>query len=279
MVKRTCKRFKTKKGKRCPKCCSAEPKKCQWIKGTGCSDINNPKKEYPNKKVTGGYNIYIICKSEEDFVEKSRKIMSQYKDIICHIQWIPGEYLTLTQCNRKLLKDLQTRHNTQQKKIIAKLGTIAAHRKALLSIYSSKTNNNLILEADAVLSKKLPNPPSKTCYMGGWIIPPQITQAGKINMRKIVKPKNGMNEIEYDKFSILMAHAYFIKTYEESLDIFHSTLTEKIKNYDVHLIQERLIHAYYYPPIFVQKKHISEIDMVQNINDKRTYDYGLQLVN
>ena len=87
-------------------------------KETGCS-VNNLKKEYPNKKVTGGYNIYIICKSEEDFVEKSRKIMSQYKDMICHIQWIPGEYLTLTQCNRKLLKDLQTRHNTQQKKILA----------------------------------------------------------------------------------------------------------------------------------------------------------------
>ena len=127
------------------------------------------------------YNIYIICKNEEIFLEKCKEL-DKYKSKICHIQWIPAEYLKLTQCNKKLLKDLNTRYNTQSKKILAKLGTIAAHRKALLAIFSSKTNNNIILEEDATLTTNLPSPPKESCYFGGWIIPPQITKAGKVKM-------------------------------------------------------------------------------------------------
>ena len=219
------------------------------------------------------YNIYIICKSEEDFIEKS-KILNSYKSKICHIQWIPAEYLKLTQCNKKVLKDLYTRWNTGGKKILAKLGTIAAHRKALLAIYMNKTDNNIILEADAELSSGLPNPPDKSCYLGGWIIPPQISKAGdKIN----INPKKGLNNIEYDKFSVLMAHAYFIKTFEESMELFQTTITDRIKNYDVHLIDLEYFKYYYYPPVFVQGQHVSEIDQVQNQNDLRTHLYGLKM--
>ena len=214
------------------------------------------------------YNIYIICKTEEDFLEKSKEISSKYKSKICHIQWIPAEYLQLTQCNKKLVKDLDTRWNTEKKKILAKLGTIAAHRKALLAIYMNKTDNNIILEADATLSHQLPNPPKVSCYMGGWIIPPQITKAGKVKIN--VRPKNGLNKIEYGTFSVLMAHALFIKTFEEGMELFQTTITDKIKNYDVHLIDLQFLKEYYYPPIFVQGKHISEIDKVTNKNDQRT---------
>ena len=91
------------------------------------------------------YNIYIICKKMNKYL---RKKVSNLKDIkkVCHIQWIPVEYLTLTQCNKKLLNKLDTRYNTKKKSILAKLGCISAHRKALLSIFSNQTNNNLILE-------------------------------------------------------------------------------------------------------------------------------------
>ena len=174
------------------------------------------------------YNIYIICKTEEDFLEKSQKINKKYKSKICHIQWIPAEYLKLTRCNKKLLKDLNTRYNTEKNKIIAKLGTIAAHRKALLAIYMNKTDNNIILEADATLSHKLPNPPKNSCYLGGWIIPPQITKAGKVKLD--VHPKNGINKINYDKFSVLMAHSLFIKTFEEAMELFQTTIIDSIKN-------------------------------------------------
>ena len=208
------------------------------------------------------YNIYIICKTEEDFLEKSKGISLKYKSKICHIQWIPAEYLQLTQCNKKLVKDLDTRWNTEKKKILAKLGTIAAHRKALLAIYMNKTDNNIILEADATLSHQLPNPPKVSCYMGGWIIPPQITKAGKVKIN--VHPKNGLNKIEYGTFSVLMAHSLFIKTFEEGMELFQTTITDKIKNYDVHLIDLQFLKEYYYPPIFVQGKHVSEIDKVTN---------------
>ena len=218
------------------------------------------------------YNIYIICKTEEDFLEKSKDINEKYSSKICHIQWIPAEYLKLTQCNKKLLKDLHTRWNTGGKKILSKLGTIAAHRKALLAIYMNKTDNNIILEADAEFSAKLPAPPDKSCYMGGWIIPPQISKAGE---KVDVSPKKGLNNINYDKFSVLMAHAYFIKTFEEAMVLFQTTITDKIKNYDVHLIDIQFFNYYYYPPIFVQGKHVSEIDEVVNKNDRYTYLYGL----
>ena len=223
----------------------------------------------------GKYNIYIICKTEEDFLEKSKEISSKYNSKICHIQWIPAEYLKLTQCNKKLVKDLDTRWNTEKKKILAKLGTIAAHRKALLAIYMNKTDNNIVLEADATLSHQLPNPPKVSCYMGGWIIPPQITKAGKVKIN--VHPKNGLNKIEYGTFSVLMAHALFIKTFEEAMELFQTTITDKIKNYDVHLIDLEFLKQYYYPPIFVQGKHISEIDEITNKNDQWTHLYGLNV--
>ena len=37
------------------------------------------------------------------------------------------------------------------------------------------------------------------------------------------------------------------------------------------------LKQYYYPPIFVQGKHISEIDNVTNKNDLRTHLYGLKM--
>ena len=54
--------------------------------------------------------------------------------------------------------------------------------------------------------------------MGGWIIPPQITKAGLVKMN--IHPKKGLNSIDYDKFSVLMAHALFIKTFEEAIMMF-----------------------------------------------------------
>ena len=182
--------------------------------------------------------------------------------------------LKLTQCNRKLIKDLNTRWNTDKKKILAKLGTIAAHRKALLAIYMNKTDNNIILEADATLSSKLPSPPKVSCYLGGWIIPPQITKAGTVKVD--VKHHNGLNDINYDKFSVIMNNL-FIKSFEEAIQLFQTTIKDKIKNYDVHLIDLQFFNKYYYPPIFVQGKHLSEIDGVTNKNDLRTHMYGLNM--
>ncbi len=219
------------------------------------------------------YNIYIICKNEEIFNEKSKQLACCKKHI-CHIQWIPSEYLTLTQCNKQMLKKLNTRHNTKNKSIIAKLGCIAAHRKALLSMYSSQTNNNLILEEDAEMLHKLPSPPKESCYMGGWIVPLQVTKIGKEKVS--LRPKKGLNKINYDKFQVITTHALFIKTHEEAVDLLDMTIKpEKLKNYDIFLANEEVLKSFYYPPCFVQGKHKSEIEGKVNKNDQNTFNYGL----
>ena len=64
----------------------------------------------------------------------------------------------------------------------------------------------------------------------------KINEPGKLKM--IFEPENGLNKIEYGTFSVLMAHALFIKTFEEAMELFQTTITEKIKNYDVHLIEK-----------------------------------------
>ena len=219
------------------------------------------------------YNIYIICKTEDIFQEKSRQF-DKHKSQICHIQWVPAEYLTLTQCNRQMLKKLKTMYNTKEKSIIAKLGCIAAHRKALLAIFSNQTKNNLILEEDATLTGPLPPAPKESCYMGGWIVPPQISKTGKVKIN--VRPKKGMNRIDYSKFKIITTHALYVETPEEAMILLESTIyPEKMKNYDVHLADCEMFDAYYYPPVFVQGKHKSDIEGKVNKNDQNTHNYGL----
>ena len=223
------------------------------------------------------YNIYIICKDEEIFMERSRKLYEKYKSKICHCQWVPAEYLTLTQCNKQMLKKLKTLYNTKQKSIIRKLGCIAAHRKALLAIYSNQTHNNLILEQDADLMISLPMPPKDSCYMGGWIVPPRITRAGKDKVN--IKPKTGLNKIDYDKFKIITTHSLYIKTPEEATDLLDKTIQpEKLKPYDVFLADERYFKQFYYPSVFVQEAHVSEIDdKGADLNYYRTLNYGLTM--
>ena len=47
-----------------------------------------------------------------------------------------------------------------------------------------------------------------------------------------------------------MAHVYLLKRIK-LLELFQTTITDKIKNYDVHLIDTKFFKKYYYPPIFV----------------------------
>jgi len=220
------------------------------------------------------YSIYIICKDIEIFDEKV-EMFKKYKSKICGIYWVPAVYLKSTTCNTSLTKKLNTRYNTSKNSKLKKLGCISAHRDALLSIINHDTNNSLILEQDATLDGNLPKIPKDTCYMGGWIIPPQITLAGKVKP-KVKTKMNTLNDIDYDKFKVLMAHAYFLKNVKDAKDLLYSTLEPpSIKNYDVHLIDLQFIKKFYYPAVFVQSKHISDIDGRKNKNDVYTKNYGL----
>ena len=48
-----------------------------------------------------------------------------------------------------------------------------------------------------------------------------------------------------------------------------------MKNYDIHLADCEMFDAYYYPPVFVQGKHKSDIEGKVNKNDEHTHNYGL----
>jgi hypothetical protein len=222
------------------------------------------------------YNVYIICKNKKIFNERV-KTLEKYKGKKIHtFTYVKAVFLKDTVEDReRVMAKLSTRHNTLMKNRLRKLGCIFAHRNAFRKIVKAKTNHNLILEEDATLDHVLPNPPKEDTYMGGWIVPPQITLAGKKRIR-IPKLKAGLNEIKYDKFRILMTHSYYLRDHEkakEILDIIEGP--KKIKNYDVFLTNEQFMHEFYYPAIFVQSQHISDIDGKVNKNDQRAKDYDL----
>lgn len=111
--------------------------------------------------------------------------------------------------------------------------------------------------------------------MGGWIVPPKITLAGKLQLH--LKPHKGLNKINYDKFKIITTHSLFIKDHDEAVELLDMTIEpEKLKPYDIFLAQEKFFNEFYYPSVFVQETHKSEIDNKgADLNYKRTYNYGL----
>jgi len=221
------------------------------------------------------YHVYIICKNKKIFQERV-KTLEKYKGTKIHkFYFVKGVFLKDTEANRKKTKKLNTRHNTLMKNRLRKLGAIYAHINALKEIVKNKTDHNIVLEEDATLDHVLPDPPKQSAYLGGWIIPPRITLAGKVRMN-VPNLKSGLNEIDYDKFRVLMAHAYYMKSHEDAqkiIDVY--TRAEKVKNFDVYLINHKFFTKFYYPAIFVQSRHVSDIDGKVNRNDTRTKDYGL----
>ena len=76
-----------------------------------------------------------------------------------------------------------------------------------------------------------------------------------------------------------MNHAVFIKTPEQAETILQSTFLSKIKNYDIHFSNKKFLRHYYFPPVFVQGKHLSEIDKKTNKNHEYSKQYGLKSVD
>ena len=219
------------------------------------------------------YTIYIICKSEEIF-ESKKKELSKFNKLISFFYWIPAVFLEIHETNPDLLSRLNTRYNTKEQKRIGHLGCISAHRNALLSIINNNTNNNIILEEDASIENNLPVVPSETCYLGGWIVPPQVSKIGKVKVNLMDK-KKGLNEIIYSEFKVLTTHSLFIKNVEDALFILQSLLVNKTKNIDIHYSDNQLIKFFYYPCIFNQARSISDIDKKYNKSDILTINYGL----
>ena len=219
------------------------------------------------------YTIYIICKSKEIFESKKKELL-KFNKLISFFYWIPAVFLQIHETNPDLLSRLNTRYNTKEQKRIGHLGCISAHRNALLSIINNNTNNNIILEEDASIENNLPVVPTNTCYLGGWIVPPQVSKIGKVKVNLMDK-KKGLNEIIYSEFKVLTTHSLFIKNVEDALFILQSLLVNKTKNIDIHYSDNQLIKFFYYPCIFNQARSISDIDKKYNKSDILTINYGL----
>ena len=220
------------------------------------------------------YTIYIICKSEEIFENKKKELL-KFNKLISFFYWIPAVFLKIHETNPDLLSRLNTRYNTKEQKRIGHLGCISAHRNTLLSIINNNSINNIILEEDASIENNLPEVPTNTCYLGGWIIPPQVSKIGKIKINIMDLKNNQLNEIVYSEFKILTTHSLFIKNTDDALLILKSTLIDKIKNIDIHYSDNQLIKYFHYPSIFSQKRGISDIDKKYNKSDILTINYGL----
>ena len=56
---------------------------------------------------------------------------------------------------------------------------------------------------------------------------------------------------------------YFLdRDLSAGIDLFQTTINDKLKNYDIHLGDQEFFKKFYYPPIFVQGSHVSDIEGV-----------------
>lgn len=218
------------------------------------------------------YHIYLIANNltYEKFYQRHIS-----NPLIESISQVKPVYLEDCVSNHRLLPKLKTRYNTLIKTRLRKLGCIYAHKNALQNIVDNGHSNTLILEEDATMIRDLPDPPQYSAFLGGWITPYHITKAGKIDP-DISQPYEGLNRIDYDSCKMLMAHAYYLKNSNEAYAILCTLLSkDPIKAYDHHLSDNQYIKNYYYPPIFVQGRHKSSIDLKPNQNHIRSIDYGI----
>lgn len=206
------------------------------------------------------YHIYIICSNEKAFKDKANYLRENENEKIADIIYIPAVYHKITDNNLELLDNLKVMYNTDIKKKIGKKGCISAHLLALISILNNKSQNNIILEEDAVFTNRLPSPPEFSSYMGGWIINKLIKDIKKpVISTDLNLIDNQLIDIDYSKYRILQTHSLFIK-YRDVKSLIDTIYDKKIKSYDIHLSEIQFFKKYYYPQIFKQEQHISTID-------------------
>ena len=234
------------------------------------------------------FNIFVITKSTEEYDKKCK-----FLPINLQCYHIPAQYLS-NNVPERVYATMRVRHNIKRNHLKSKIGCMFAHRLALYYIsHMYLTDNNIILEEDATLDdikalkRFLKSPPKEPAYLGGWIINPLMKDIDKpVQFYKNKKPKTGTNNINYDKFRILMAHSIYIPNYKQAGEIlklseYQALYEKKHKAMDHFYADNQLIKQFIYPPIFVQSDHVSEIDgsrvKKRNKNNLRTLKYGLYL--
>jgi len=137
----------------------------------------------------------------------------------------------------------------------AKCGCFQSHLSLLKWIVIHQLDNVLICEDDAVqlrdIVKKFPK--DGITYLGGFIMNKKITSKEKI----LINHKQGINELDKDKYRMMMALAYIIphwKMAESIVDRIESK--DRVRAWDVELSNCSPKIYYEYPAIFKEEKGI-----------------------
>ena len=237
------------------------------------------KRDRSHARHKGLYRVICICSAKE-FKHKKQELLAN--PLIQSVERVNPVYLTNSAKDRSLASHLQTAPITKHTSRLRKMGCILAHLHVLQKAVKKGYEHILVLEEDAELSNRLPKPPRVSCYMGGWIVPKNISETGKTSI-SLPSLSSGLQSINYDVFKIIMSHAYYLRATDarEILNTMEAIFKAnkplgKIRNYDVFLAEHQFMKHFYYPERFVQGKHVSTIDGKVNQNDLHTKYYGLK---
>jgi len=149
----------------------------------------------------------------------------------------------------------------------AKCGCYHSHFSLLEKIVENKMDMVLICEDDAKQVKDYPKklkhlPRDGITYLGGFIMNKKITCKEDIK----IDHKEGINELDKDKYRMVMALSYIVPTWQVAEQIVKNLKNkERIRAWDIDLSNEAPKIYYEYPAVY------NESDGISSIRGKRSY--------
>jgi len=199
-------------------------------------------------------NIFIIN------LDKSEDRLKNYENIKYN-RWraVDGKELD---SNHSIFKEMNNNYGPKNyNSYLGTCGCFLSHITLWEHIVKNKLNNILILEDDADIIDELPNidelPEDGITYLGGLFCNIKLRSGGI--KKGVIESKNGINEVDKEKFRLLMTLSYYIPNYKiaedllneidewrkkrlyRAIDITISKMSKKIKKY------------YYYPAIYIER--------------------------
>ena len=170
-------------------------------------------------------------------------------------------------------KKMISYHNVKKDYHLGKCGCFISHTNIWRYIVSNKLDNILILEDDA---KKINDidfsilPQDSITYLGGFFMNKKITDKTKLD----IKPIEGINILDKDKYRILMTLSYYIPKWEiakEMLDYINSL--DRWRAIDISMFKIPIKNYYVYPAIYIEKDIPSNIRKNKRKHSTAFYEF------
>ena len=238
----------------------------------------NPQQTYKDNLDVGilGLNnrftrLSFVCYLREDIIHcKSQinKFFISLENSERLPKWQGSEYTHWRAVNGKELsydcescKKMKSYHNiAKTPQHLAKTGCFLSHLKLLKHIWENKINNVIVVEDDALLVNHLPlvaeDLPDTFTYLGGFLMNKKITSKEPI----IIEHKEGINELDSEKYRMLTTLAYYIPRWQIAQEIFETIM--KLKRWGaIDLVYGNVIKnpKYIYPAPFCEEYSDSQI--------------------